>query len=77
MGREISIVAKNQISTHYRIYSLLNKKGYDLNEARSKPLETDSNYIEMVLKLNVDDKLLAQVEKYLNKIIDVVEVKIS
>ena len=76
MGKEISIVAKNQISTHYRIYSLLNKRGYPLEKAESRPLETDTNYMKMTLSLNISDNLLAQVKKYLHKIIDVVDVKI-
>lgn len=76
MGREVSIIAKNQISTHYRIYSLLNRKGYELEEAASQPWETDSDYIKMTLSLNISEHLVIQARKYLYKIIDVIEVEI-
>lgn len=76
MNKKISVIAKNHIGSHYRVYSLLNKKGYSIDEAEARPLAGNSSYVRMVFSLDGGEDYLEQARRYLSKLIDVVEVEI-
>ncbi len=77
MKRELLITAKNKISTHYRIYSLLNKKGYNLESVTSNTCKDYPEHIKMTLAVvKGDQALLEQIKLNLHKIIDIIDIKI-
>ncbi len=75
MKRKISLIANNHITSHYRIYSLFNKKGYSIEEVQVKSLEKNPSHMKMTLWMNESEDIISQAKKYLSKLFDVIYVE--
>lgn len=74
INKGISILAKEGISTQYRIYGLLNKKGYNINAASSYKCKENSGCMRIDLDLDVNQEILVQAKNYFDKMVDIIKI---
>lgn len=74
MRRTISVLVENKFGVLARIASLFSARGYNIASlAVSETLDPDISYMTIVVEAE-DEKILEQIKKQLNKLIDVIKV---
>lgn len=73
MRRIISVLMENQPGALSRVVGLFSQRGYNIDTLSVAPTEDDS-LSRLTLTTKGDDKVIEQITKHLNKLIDVVKV---
>lgn len=73
MRRIISVLMENQPGALSRVVGLFSQRGYNIDSLSVAPTE-DASLSRLTLTSKGDDKVIEQITKHLNKLIDVVKV---
>lgn len=73
MRRIISVLMENQPGALSRVVGLFSQRGYNIDSLSVAPTEDDS-LSRLTLTTRGDDRVIEQITKHLNKLIDVVKV---
>lgn len=73
MRRIISVLMENQPGALSRVVGLFSQRGYNIDSLSVAPTE-DASLSRLTLTTKGDDKVIEQITKHLNKLIDVVKV---
>lgn len=73
MRRIISVLMENQPGALSRVVGLFSQRGYNIDSLSVAPTE-DASLSRLTLTTHGDDKVIEQITKHLNKLIDVVKV---
>jgi acetolactate synthase-1/3 small subunit len=73
MRRIISILMENEPGALSRVVGLFSQRGYNIDSLTVAPIE-DQSLSRLTLTTTGDDKIIEQITKQLNKLIDVVKV---
>lgn len=73
MKHIITVLVENQPGVLARIVGLISGRGYNIESLNVAPTQ-DPSVSRMTIKVPGDDRVLAQVNKQLNKLIDVIKV---
>jgi len=73
MRRIISILMENEPGALSRVVGLFSQRGYNIDSLTVAPIE-DQSLSRLTLTTTGDDKIIEQITKQLNKLVDVVKV---
>jgi acetolactate synthase I/III small subunit len=73
MKRILSVLLENEFGALSRVVGLFSQRGYNIESVTVAPTE-DSTLSRMTIQTVGDDKAIAQIEKQLHKLIDVLNV---
>lgn len=73
MRRIISVLMENQPGALSRVVGLFSQRGYNIDSLSVAPTE-DNSLSRLTLTTRGDDRVIEQITKHLNKLIDVVKV---
>ncbi len=73
MRHTISLMVENKFGVLSRISGLFSGRGYNI-ESLSVGETTDPNYSQMTIVTSGDDRIIEQITKQLNKLVDVIKV---
>lgn len=74
MKHTLSVLVENQAGVLSRISGLFARRGFNI-ESLAVGVTEDKNISRMTIVVNGDDYIVEQVEKQLNKLIDVIRVR--
>jgi acetolactate synthase-1/3 small subunit len=72
----MSVVLRNRYGTLMRVTSLFSKRGYNINTLSVAPLAENNDYSRIILTSNGDKCVKEQIQRQLEKLVDVREAKI-